>query len=145
MAGRIIEVVTGEPLETFLHRRITEPCNMVDTGFWVPADQGHRLAGMCGSFDAVAKGVIIPLPRADLPVPGGAALMMTDGYIDDGKPRVWPNSTAGAVSTVDDYFNFVQMLLGGLRSLSAALRHSRLIQMACSMASVCSAQPRCIS
>ena len=69
---------------------------------------------MCGSFDAVAAHTLIPLPRTDLPVPGGLPLMMTDGYIDDGKPRVWPNGTAGAVSTVDDYFNFASMLLNGV-------------------------------
>ena len=42
--GAIIEAVTGEALADFMRTRIFEPLGMVDTGFYVPADQVGRLA-----------------------------------------------------------------------------------------------------
>ena len=34
--GRLVEVVSGQPLDTFIQQRIFEPLGMVDTGFVVP-------------------------------------------------------------------------------------------------------------
>src|SRR5437899_1960711 len=34
--GRVVEVVSGQPLDRFLAERIFEPLGMTDTGFFVP-------------------------------------------------------------------------------------------------------------
>ena len=43
-AGRIIEVVSGMPYETFLDKRLFEPLGMKDTTFWPNEEQLTRLA-----------------------------------------------------------------------------------------------------
>jgi CubicO group peptidase (beta-lactamase class C family) len=43
-AGRIIEVVSGMPYETFLEQRIFKPLGMKDTTFWPNEEQLKRLA-----------------------------------------------------------------------------------------------------
>lgn len=43
-AGRIIEVVSGMPFETFLQKRLLDPLGMTDTTFWPTTEQLNRLA-----------------------------------------------------------------------------------------------------
>ncbi|MEZ6056015.1 MAG: serine hydrolase domain-containing protein [Planctomycetaceae bacterium] len=43
-AGRIIEVVSGQPYETFLQERILDPLGMKDTTFWPSESQIPRIA-----------------------------------------------------------------------------------------------------
>ncbi len=43
-AGRIIEVVSGKPYETFLDERLFQPLGMKDTTFWPSGEQLTRLA-----------------------------------------------------------------------------------------------------
>ena len=43
-AGRIIEVVSGMPYETFLEKRLFGPLGMKDTTFWPTEEQLARLA-----------------------------------------------------------------------------------------------------
>ncbi len=43
-AGRIIEVVSGMPYETFMRQRLFDPLGMKDTTFWPTAEQLARLA-----------------------------------------------------------------------------------------------------
>jgi CubicO group peptidase (beta-lactamase class C family) len=42
--GRLIEVLSGQSLDQFLHTRLFEPLNMRDTYFYLPADKQARLA-----------------------------------------------------------------------------------------------------
>ncbi len=42
--GRLVEVVSGQGLGTFLQAEIFGPLGMVDTGFAVPPEQQHRIA-----------------------------------------------------------------------------------------------------
>jgi CubicO group peptidase (beta-lactamase class C family) len=42
--GRLVEVVSGQPLGDFLQAEIFGPLGMVDTGFAVPTEQQHRIA-----------------------------------------------------------------------------------------------------
>src|ERR1700710_1017024 len=41
--GRVIEIVSGQPLDQFLDSRVFKPLRMVDTGFWVPPEKLARL------------------------------------------------------------------------------------------------------
>eukprot|EP00931_Biecheleriopsis_adriatica_P008267 TRINITY_DN109481_c0_g1_i1.p1 TRINITY_DN109481_c0_g1~~TRINITY_DN109481_c0_g1_i1.p1 ORF type:complete len:688 (-),score=160.89 TRINITY_DN109481_c0_g1_i1:32-2047(-) len=46
VAGRVIEVATGQSLDTFLQMRVLGPLGMSDTGFEISHDKWHRTAGM---------------------------------------------------------------------------------------------------
>ena len=88
--GRLVEVVSGTPLDTFFHERIFEPLRMVDTGFVVPADERERLAVLYQNGEpSTALGADFTVPKA----------MLSGG--------------AGLVSTVSDYLGFCRMLLNG--------------------------------
>jgi CubicO group peptidase (beta-lactamase class C family) len=51
VAARVIEVVSGKPLGSFLRERLFEPLGMVDTAFGVPPEKRNRLAAMYGRQD----------------------------------------------------------------------------------------------
>jgi CubicO group peptidase (beta-lactamase class C family) len=43
--GRVVEIVSGKPLDVFFKKRIFDPLGMIDTGFFVPeAEQGRLVA-----------------------------------------------------------------------------------------------------
>ena len=89
--GRIVEVVSGEPLDRFVAQRITGPLKMRDTGFTAPANQAHR--GARPQAEGPKKIVPnIPLVTADLAYKSGGG---------------------GMVSTASDYARFCQFLLNG--------------------------------
>jgi CubicO group peptidase (beta-lactamase class C family) len=88
--GRVIEVVSGQPLDQFLDNRLFKPLGMVDTGFWVPPEKLARLV-------APPRGAQKPLlPDRDV-----------------AKPTTLFSGGGGLVSTAADYLRFCQMLLNG--------------------------------
>jgi CubicO group peptidase (beta-lactamase class C family) len=86
--GRVIEVVSGQPLDRFLDSRLFQPLGMVDTGFWVPPEKIARLV--------------------DAPV---GARIRPDRDVT--KPTTLFSGGGGLVSTAADYLRFGQMLLNG--------------------------------
>ena len=90
--GRLVEVVSGEPLRDFFQTRIFEPLGMVDTGFHVPAEQLHRLAE----------------PFAKDPDSGAEVKVL-----DVRAPVAMDMGGGGLVSTAADYARFCQMLING--------------------------------
>jgi CubicO group peptidase (beta-lactamase class C family) len=44
IAGRVIEVISGQPYTDFLQHRLLDPLGMKDTTFWPTAEQAKRLA-----------------------------------------------------------------------------------------------------
>ncbi|WEO94198.1 serine hydrolase domain-containing protein [Streptomyces sp. FXJ1.172] len=102
--GRVIEVVSGQPLDAFFAERILGPLGMTDTGFHIAAEQAPRLAELYRETD---EGGIAPVPG--LPVRG--------------RPRFLSGS-GGLVSSAYDFHRFMEMLrrggeLDGVRLLSA--------------------------
>jgi len=92
--GRVVEVLSGQPLDEFFTERILQPLKMTDTRWWVAAQDAGRLAalytpdpssGLARRLDAVGNVVLAP-PDALL---GGG----------------------GLVSTAADYHRFTQLLL----------------------------------
>lgn len=79
IAGRIIEVVSGMPFETFLDERILQPLGMKDTTFWPSASQLERLAKAYkpnAKRDGLDEGPIVQLKypldsRERQPMPAG--------------------------------------------------------------------------
>jgi CubicO group peptidase (beta-lactamase class C family) len=90
--GRLVEVVSGQTLGTFLQREIFEPLGMVDTGFAVPPAQQHRIA------EAFAHDP-----------DGGVPMKLIN-------PREVPaleSGGGGLMSTAMDYARFLQCLRNG--------------------------------
>lgn len=94
LMGRVIEVVSGQPFDKFMHDRIIAPCGMASTYFQVP----QRDVGRLSTNYAVVKGVLLPLDPARSSI-----------YLD--KPA-FPFGGAGLVSSPADYDRFLTMLLG---------------------------------
>ncbi|WOB06778.1 serine hydrolase domain-containing protein [Piscinibacter gummiphilus] len=88
--GRLVEVVSGQPLRDFFSSRIFEPLRMLDTGFHVPAMSLGRLAE----------------PFANDPDTGAEVRVL-----DVRDPVALDMGGGGLVSTATDYARFTQMLL----------------------------------
>jgi CubicO group peptidase (beta-lactamase class C family) len=92
--GRVVEVVSGQPLDQFLAERIFEPLGMGDTGFFVPEAEHHRLAALyLAGTGQPAYTRIDSLGSAALAPPACLA------------------GGGGLVSTMADYHRFASMLL----------------------------------
>ncbi|OED47646.1 serine hydrolase [Rhodobacteraceae bacterium (ex Bugula neritina AB1)] len=102
--GRVIEVVSGMPLQDFLRTEIFDPLNMTETGFRVPDGAGNRFA----SLYTPLAGDAFELNSATA---GGDSLRLTDSY--GGSPfeqAVMASGGGGLVGTIDDYMKFAEML-----------------------------------
>jgi methyl acetate hydrolase len=90
--GRLVEKISGEPLEDYFHRHIFTPLHMPDTFYNVPADKQARLAAVHHREPdgSIVKEVNQPPPTIAMPIGGG-----------------------GLASTADDYSRFLRMLLNG--------------------------------
>lgn len=94
--GRLVEVVSGMPLDKFVEERICRPLGMKDTHFFLPPEKAARLANVYGWEDG--KLVLKENAENSLYVKG---------------PRKCFSGGAGLLSTAEDYARFLQMLLNG--------------------------------
>jgi CubicO group peptidase (beta-lactamase class C family) len=100
--ARLVEVISGQPFDTFIQSRILGPLGMVDTGFVVPEkDRGRFVAYYAG---------------ADLMEPMKPGLTRTDNAPYPGaylKPVPRFNGGGGLVSTLPDMVALIRSLLPG--------------------------------
>ena len=94
--ARLVEVVSGQPFDEFLHARIFKPLGMIDTDFVVPPE---KMARFTTSYTATRNGA---LRMFEYPFEG----------IYNTKPELLSGG-GGLVSTAADYVRFAQMLLNG--------------------------------
>jgi CubicO group peptidase (beta-lactamase class C family) len=92
--GYLIEVLSGESLDSFFKTRIFEPLGMTDTWFYLPKEKQSRLVKVIGE-DKNHKVIPLNLEMANYPLADGT-------YYSGG---------AGLSSTTEDYAKFLQMLL----------------------------------
>ena len=104
--GRLVEVVSGMPLDQFLKTRIFDPLGMKDTFFYLPPDKAGRLAAVYTYYDG--KG-LARFP--DTPIVEGTLVYSAD-YPVKGPRRLFSGG-AGLCGTAMDYARFCQMMLGG--------------------------------
>lgn len=100
--GALLERVSGQTLDVYLHEQILAPLGMVDTGFWTAPAEQHRLAE---AFEID-------------PVTGNKVRLL-----DVTRPPIFLSGGGGMVSTARDYLRFARMLknggeLDGVRLLS---------------------------
>ncbi len=94
--GRLVEVVSGMPLDRFIAERICAPLGMKDTYFYLPPEKAGRLANVYGIED----GKLVLKENAENSL-----------YVNG--PRKCFSGGAGLLSTAADYGRFLQMLLNG--------------------------------
>lgn len=98
IVGRLVEVMSGQTLDTFLRQRIFEPLNMTDTHFYVPLSKVDRFAALYS-------------PKV------GGGIELTEAANPESRfvrePHVYFSGAGGLVSTARDYFRFNQMMLNG--------------------------------
>ena len=91
--GRLVEVVSGQPLDQFFRQRIFDKLAMNDTRFYLPDDRLPRLV------TAYAK-------------KGGKLEKLTAPNNESRNGRFF-SGAGGLAGTAEDYFRFCQMLLNG--------------------------------
>ena len=97
--GYLIEVISGKTLEQYFESEIFKPLGMNDTYFYLPDSKMGRIATLygVGSIDKITR------VEGDI------------GYHSDLKThqlnKSYFSGGAGLVSTAEDYFKFLQMLL----------------------------------
>lgn len=114
VAARLIEVLSGQSLGSFLKERIFDPLGMVDTGFSVADSNLNRLSAMYGLPDLIGRDHTgSKLVEAAL---GGfnERIDVSETY-PTGAPEVFLRGGLGLFSTIGDFANFAQMLLNGGR------------------------------
>jgi CubicO group peptidase (beta-lactamase class C family) len=116
LLGCLIETISGEDLETFLHRRIFLPLGMKDTYFNVPAAKGNRLTTV---YTEDSLHHIIKWAR--------------DHYrVDPDYPLIhkhYFSGGAGLTGTAYDYAIFLQMLLNGGKYNGVQILAPRTVQL----------------
>lgn len=93
--ARLVEVRSGQSLNTFLAERIFKPLGMSDTDFYVPQDKTSRVAKV---YRLNADSAVEPLPT-QRPVPA--------------QTPVFLSGSGGLYGTIGDFGRFAQMLLNG--------------------------------
>jgi CubicO group peptidase (beta-lactamase class C family) len=108
--GRLVEVISGMPLDRFFDVRIFQPLGMTDTHFFLDDTKGGRFATQYAPDDN---------GRIRVDDPGSEASRWIAG------PKTVFRGAGGLVSTARDYLRFQQMVLnggelGGVRLLAPA-------------------------
>ena len=89
--GRVVEVVSGKPLDVFVQERILDPLGMTDTCWWT--EDTERLAGLYAAWEGKTV-------RYDA---FGASALHKPTMLSGG---------GGLISTAADYWRICQLLLG---------------------------------
>lgn len=97
VAGRIIEVVTGQPLDRYLDEAMFRPLGMRDTGFRIRPDMQGRLVSV---YTRAPDGTL-----RELGTDGLMAMFEPDARF------LW--GSGGLLSTPDDFLRFARMLQNG--------------------------------
>lgn len=104
--GRVVEVVSGKPLDRFFAEEIFAPLGMTDTFFSVPDDRLDRFACLYTSLegDPLALGT-----KSERVICREVDRPETSAY----RNAVTFSGGGGLCGTIDDYFRFGEMVRGG--------------------------------
>ncbi len=94
VCGRLIEVMSGQSLDTYLREQVLEPLGMRDTAFHAPESELGRCSVL---YTRNAEGKLHRMAGAEAMV----------------QPKKFLSGGGGLVGTAPDYLQFCHMLLGG--------------------------------
>lgn len=98
VAGYLIEVISGMPLDEFFRQRLLDPLGMDDTWFYLPPDKHHRLVAVQQKEGNTWSNYPVTFYDPDYPKKGAGTFF---------------SGGAGLSSTALDYATFLQMYLNG--------------------------------
>lgn len=108
--AHLIEVLSGKPLQDFLHERLFAPLGMHDTGFAVPSTKQAQIATIYGHPD-IATHTFSQIFAAWL-AGFNERIDVTQTYPSN-NTTTFARGGHGLFSTIGDYLRFAQMLLNG--------------------------------
>jgi CubicO group peptidase (beta-lactamase class C family) len=110
--GRLVEAVSGQPLDKFFAERIFGPLGMTDTAFYYQGDDPARVAALY------------------VPMPGTNKAVRNEPFSATGtQPPSYLSGGGGLVSTAADYHRFTQMLLRGGELDGVRLLSTRTVRL----------------
>ena len=114
--GRIVEVISGQPLDHFFRSEIFDPLGMESTWFYIPEESADRLATLYHNPESNTLEKLAQYSLGD-----GVSVNTTDYYIGDG---TFISGGGGLLSTAGDYQKYMQMIvneghLGDTRLISS--------------------------
>jgi CubicO group peptidase (beta-lactamase class C family) len=109
--GRVVEVISGQPLDEFLAARVLAPLGMVETWFSTPAPEHDRLAALYAPDPETGRATRSPASDAAK------------------RPPEFLSGGGGLVSSAADYLRFTRMLLGGGELDGVRLLSPRTLRM----------------
>lgn len=97
--GRLVEILSGKPLDVAMRERVLEPLGMSDTYFYLPSNKAARLVELYEK------------PRMDAPL----TLHTNEAYRHSAVlgAKTYFSGGAGLISSVEDYAKLCQMFLNG--------------------------------
>lgn len=104
VVGYLVELLSGQSLETFISERIFQPLGMTDTYFYVPANKTDRIASL---YHPQADTSLYKYTAEDQDFYG----MTFTPVLDPDGPQSYFSGGAGMYSTAYDYMLFLQMML----------------------------------
>lgn len=99
--ARLVEIWSGKSFIEFLKERIFDPLEMVDTNFYVPKANHHRITTNYSPID-----LRNPMTPGLKPCPD----IMIGSILE---PKNFHSGGGGLVSTMSDYTTFIQMIING--------------------------------
>jgi len=97
VVGRLVEVISGEPLDVFFEENIFKPLGMHDTSFTISDEKRHRLMHNYSRSPIDGKITLADSPQRTIYAPG----------------RQFLSGGGGLLSTVSDYHKFADMMRRG--------------------------------
>ena len=128
MIGRIIEVISGQPLGVFLKERIFDPLSMHDTWFAVPPEERHRFCDVYmragqppGEPPRLESSKVSEMDALGKSMNENAGLVnLTEDTDNKGNhlkdpstPDFLHSGGGGLAGTCTDYIRFAQCILNG--------------------------------
>ena len=95
-AGKVLEAITGESLDTYMQKNLIQPLGMRSTGYLLRPEISARLAG---GHQRQADGTLVAAPSPTVPVPPQDPKTFMGG--------------GGLFGTAGDYIRFILMMLNG--------------------------------
>ena len=97
--GRLVEILSGQPLDEYMREHLFAPLGMDDSYFYLPEEKAPRLVTLYSK------------PSRD----GALVLHANETYRDFAVAgaRRYFSAGAGSVGTIDDYARFCQMMVNG--------------------------------
>ena len=112
VVARLVEIISGQAFDDYLHEHLFEPLGMMDTGFHVPQDKHHRFASMYGSGEVLGPDITGTRLFEDLEAGVNERIAGPSDSLESSPHRVLRGGH-GLVSTASDYLRFCSMMLNG--------------------------------